>query len=107
MTVQSEIPTDILIQDFVMTNRKDITHNNTVEGIMYEWNRVVLHSSTLQIKYIEGYIKVVLETDILSLGNLVFKYLHLFPCRHNLRLDNQTVLSRVVHSGKGVDSPSE
>ena len=25
----------------------------------------------------EGYIKVLLETDILSLGNLVFKYLHL------------------------------
>ena len=25
-----------------MTNRTDITHN-TVEGIMYVWNRVVLH----------------------------------------------------------------
>ena len=25
-----------------MTRRNDITHNNTVEGIMYVWNRVVL-----------------------------------------------------------------
>ena len=33
-----------------MTNRKDITHNNTVEGIMYEWNRLVLHPSTLHSK---------------------------------------------------------
>ena len=32
-----------------MTNRKDITHN-TVEGIMYVWNRVVLHPSTLHSK---------------------------------------------------------
>ena len=49
---------------------------------------------------------MVLETYILLLGNLVFKYPHLFPHPHDLRLDNQTVLSRVVHSGKGVDSPS-
>ena len=46
-TVESEVLTDILIVDLVMTNRKDITHNNTVEGIMYEWNRVVLHPSIL------------------------------------------------------------
>ena len=77
MTVESEVPTDILIQDLVVTSRKDITHN-TVEGIMYEWNRVVLHPSTLHSQYIEGYIKVVLETDILLLGNLVFIYLHIF-----------------------------
>ena len=35
MTVESEVQTDILIQDLVMTNRTDITHN-TVEGIMTE-----------------------------------------------------------------------
>ena len=46
MTVESEVPTDILIVDLVMTNRTDISHS-TVEGIMYEWNRVVLHPSTL------------------------------------------------------------
>ena len=46
MTVESEVPTDILIVDLAMTNRTDITQN-TVEGIMYEWNRVVPHSSTL------------------------------------------------------------
>ena len=33
-----------------MTSRTDITHNNTVEGIMYVWNRVVLHPSTLHSK---------------------------------------------------------
>ena len=33
-----------------MTRRNDITHNNTVEGIMYVWNRVVLHPSTLHSK---------------------------------------------------------
>ena len=49
MTVESEVPTDILIVDLEMTNRKDITHN-TVEGIMYVWNRVVLHPSTLHSK---------------------------------------------------------
>ena len=35
MTVESEVPTDILIVDLVMTNRKDITHN-TVEVYMAE-----------------------------------------------------------------------
>ena len=30
-----------------MTRGTDIIHNNTVEGIMYEWNRLVLHPSTL------------------------------------------------------------
>ena len=29
MTVESEVPTDILIVDLIMTNRTDITHNNT------------------------------------------------------------------------------
>ena len=33
-----------------MTSRTDITHNNTVEGIMYVWNRVVFHPSTLHSK---------------------------------------------------------
>ena len=49
MTVESEVPTDILIVDLEMTNRTDITHN-TVEGIMLGWNRVVLHPSTLHSK---------------------------------------------------------
>ena len=31
MTVESEVPKDILIQDLVMTNRTDITHS-TVGG---------------------------------------------------------------------------
>ena len=46
MTVVSEVPTDILVSDLSMTRRNDITHN-TVEGIMYKCNRVVLHPSTL------------------------------------------------------------
>ena len=46
MTVESEVPTDILIVDLVMTRRTDMTHN-TVEGIMVGWNRLVLHPSTL------------------------------------------------------------
>ena len=33
MTVDSEVPTDILVVDLEMTSRKDITHTNTVEGI--------------------------------------------------------------------------
>ena len=49
MTVESEVPTDILIRDLVITSGKDITHN-TGEGIMYEWNRLVLHPSTLHSK---------------------------------------------------------
>ena len=40
---------DILISDLVVTSRKDITHS-TVEGIMFGWNRVVLHPSTLRSK---------------------------------------------------------
>ena len=59
------------------------------------------------VKYIEGYLKVVLETDTLLPDNLVLKYLHLFPCPHDLRLDNLTALSRIDHSGKGVDSPQD
>ena len=35
MTVESEVPTEILIQDLEMTYRKDITHN-TVEVYMAE-----------------------------------------------------------------------
>ena len=33
MTVVSEVPTDSLMSDLVMTSRKDITHI-TVEGVM-------------------------------------------------------------------------
>ena len=33
MTVDSEVPYDILISDLLMTRRTDITHNNTVERI--------------------------------------------------------------------------
>ncbi len=40
MTVESEVPTDILTVDLEMTSRTDITHN-TVEGIMFGWNRLV------------------------------------------------------------------
>ena len=29
MTVESEVPTDILVSDLEMTNRKDITHNTS------------------------------------------------------------------------------
>ena len=29
MTVESEVPTDILVSDLSMTRRNDITHNNT------------------------------------------------------------------------------
>ena len=32
MTVELEVPQDILIMDLSMTRRTDITHNNTVEG---------------------------------------------------------------------------
>ena len=42
MTVVSEVPTDILISGLVTINRTYITHNNTVGGIVYVWNRVVL-----------------------------------------------------------------
>ena len=49
---------------------------------------------------------MLVETDNILPDNLVFIYLHLFLHPHYLRFDNQTVLSRVVHSGKGVDSPS-
>ena len=63
---------------------KDITHNNTVEGIMSEWNRVVLHPSTLHSKCIEGYLKMVLETDTLLPDNLAFLYLHIFPSSHGI-----------------------
>ena len=42
MTVESEAPTDILTSDLVKTNITDITHNNTIESIMFVWNRVVL-----------------------------------------------------------------
>ena len=37
-----------------MIKRTVITYN-TVEGIMYGWNRVVLHPSTLHSKNVEGY----------------------------------------------------
>ena len=50
MTVVSEVPTDILVSDLSMTNRTDITHNNTIEGIVYGWNRVVLQPSILHSK---------------------------------------------------------
>ena len=46
MTVESEVPTDILIVDLEMTNRK-IKLTIRVGGIMYVWNRVVLPPSTL------------------------------------------------------------
>ena len=49
MTVESEVPTDILTVDLEMTSRTDITHN-TVEGIMFGWNILVLHPSTLHSK---------------------------------------------------------
>ena len=68
-----------------MTNRTDITHNNTVEGIMYVWNRVVLHPSHHIVKYIEGYIKMVMrETDTLLPDNLAFIYLHFFQTYHGI-----------------------
>ena len=43
MTVESEAPTDILVSDLVMTDRMNITNNNTIESIMFVWNRVVFH----------------------------------------------------------------
>ena len=50
MTVESEAPTDILVSDLVMTDRMNITNNNTIESIMFVWNRVVLHPLTLHSK---------------------------------------------------------
>ena len=47
MTVEPEVPWDILISDIIMTSGTNIIHNNTVEGSMIGWNRVVLHPSTL------------------------------------------------------------
>ena len=54
MTVESEVPTDILVSDLEMTRRTDITHS-TVEGIMSRWNRLVPHPSTLHSKIAEKY----------------------------------------------------
>ena len=108
MTVEPEVPWDILISDFIMTGRTNITHNKTVEGSMRGWNRVVLHPSTLHKQSIlGGYIKVALEINIMLPDNLVFYiYLSLFDLLMIFNLDNPTVSSRVDHSGKGVNSPS-
>ena len=44
----------------------------------------MLHPPTLHSKYIEVYIKMVLETGTLLPDNLAFIYPHIFPTSHGI-----------------------
>ena len=88
-----------------MTSRTDITHNNTVEGIMYVWNRVVLHPSTLHSKIYRR----IHKSDVRGRHHVTRQpsllYLSLSHLLIIFNLDNPTALSRVDHSDKGIGSP--